>query len=112
MVRWLDGCRLFFRNVIQGDVFLSARFEAPRFISSQPSVFGCPPLHAGAPFFPVAQVHLVLHDADHFRFGDAKLGFDGVEGRAVLPCHFHNAVEVAVGELVLLKYFFDVHTPV
>ena len=65
-------------------------------------VFGGSALHAGAPFFPVAQMHLVLHDDDHLGFGDAELGTDGLEGGAVFPRHFHDAAEASIGELVFL----------
>ena len=90
-------------------MFLSGGFKPAGLVISQLSVFGCPALYTGAPFLPVAPVHLMFHETDHFRFVEAELGLDRLEGSPVFPGHFHDPVEASFIKFVLFQYFSDLH---
>lgn len=56
-------------------------------------------LHPLAPHPPGARFHVAAHDFDDFFLGYSELKFDGIEGGAVFPRHFNDAVEVALGKV-------------
>lgn len=52
-----------------------------------------------APATKTAGLELFAHQLDDFLFRQAELVLDGFEGRAVLPGHFNNSIQVSVGQI-------------
>jgi hypothetical protein len=60
--------------------------------------------HAFAPHPEAGGKGVAPHEFDHFLFSKAKLNFNGLEGRAVFPCHLNDAVFV-LGQDFYLRIF-------
>ena len=58
---------------------------------SKGEMFGAARLHAFAPHFEGAGLHLAAHEAHYGRFIQAKLHFNRLKGRAIFPSHLNDA---------------------
>ena len=82
---------------------------ATYFKASSRAMFGAPALHSSTPHTPRTGLHLMAHQRDSFGFRYAKLVFDGIERRSILPGHFHDAINLSLGKI--LRYFGTFHLP-
>ena len=62
-----------------------------------------------APQVEAAALKFFAHEGDNARFGQAKLGFDGLKGRAIFPGHLDDAVYIGNLQcyaLMFLRFHF------
>ena len=61
-------------------------------------MFGFAAAHPLAPQLERRRFHVLPHHCNHLRFGESELKFNRLEGGAVLPGHFNDAVQIFAGE--------------
>jgi hypothetical protein len=94
-----------FADLVVGDTFLSAAFEAGHFFAFH-AMLGTAALHPFAPHAPGGCFHLFAHQFDYIFFGYTKLHFNGIKGCPILPGHFYDAIYISRAQLI---FFYQFH---
>ena len=103
------NCFLTLWDFVVWNMALARTLMTSNFKASFSPMFCASPLHSSAPCAPRTGLHLMAHQRYSFGFRYAKLVFDGIERRAILPSHFNDTINLSLGKI--LRYFGTFHLP-
>ena len=81
---------------------LTGAFKAIDGRVTQLTMLGHAAIHSLSPHPKAGRQGMCPHEIDHIFFGQAKLHFDGLEGRSVLPGHLYDPVLFLLGKCSIL----------
>jgi hypothetical protein len=84
----------FFAELIAGNSPLPGAPEPHRVVAAELLVLGFSATYTRPPHSETGGFHLPAHEGDDGRLRQSELRFDGLEGRAIFPGHFYDAVYV------------------